>query len=278
MRHFFKSQLVMLLLGWFITISYVSLGGSVFSHYFKAFLCIFAWIPGLLAYSFAKKEKIKLSIFKLKWTDFFYFLALPILIVLLAALVSVPLCEVRSTESLKILLPLLLQSLPLSSMFLCFIIFWILMGTLLTAVFYWAVMLGPELMFRGYAWEKLKHLGLWRASFIIGTLWWFWAIPMTLTGMEYPGLHLYGIGMKLLYFVLMTPLMLYIRIQTKAVLAVACFYGFLMHISGIFPYLLQIPNGYYIGLQGIPGLATLGLVNLILYLKIRKRPLLEYEL
>lgn len=278
MRNFFKSQFIMLLISWLMTLIYVSFGGSIFHHSFKVFMCIFVWVPGIIAYHFAKKDHIKLPMFKLKGYDFFYMILLPIGIVFLAALVSLPLCEIRSSESLKILLPIFLQNMPLGSMFLCFVCLWILTGTILTATLYFAIIIGSELMFRGYAWEKLKYLGFWKASLVIGLIWGLWGAPIILIGMEYPEQQLYGVLVKSLYLILLTPLMLYIRIQTKALLACAFFYGFLIHLSNIFPYLLRISSGHNLGLQGITGLVTLGLINLILFLKIRKTPLLEYEL
>ncbi len=278
MGNFLKSQFLTVLLSWMTTVTFISFGGAALSHSFKPFVFLYMWIPGLLALFFTKKEKISIPVFKRRENKLFFVISIAILTFVLSTFFSLPFCHIRSIESLRLLLPAFLQRLSIVNTFVSFTLLWIFSGIVISIFFYMLGILGQELMFRGYAWEKLKHLGFWKASWVIGLVWGIWMAPLMWIGMEYPGSHTFAIGMKIIYSILLCPILIYLRIISKTILASAFFYGLLLHLSNLFPFLFQTTKHFHLGMQGLTGLSALLCINLILFLKTRKTPLLEYEL
>ena len=278
MKNFYKSQLLLILLSWFITVAFIALGGAVLTTTFKFFLGIFMWIPGLLALFFSKKDGVSVPILRGGVSKLPFVVALALLTVTLATLFSLPFCQVRSIHALRMQLPLFLKNLSALNTYLSFIFLWLVSGIVLSLFLYMVGLLGQELMFRGYAWEKLKGLGFWKASWILGLMTGVWMAPLMFIGMEYPGSHVLAISLKVVYSILLSPILVYIRIMTRGIVASAFFFGLVHHLSNLFPFLFESRQHFYLGMQGLTGLFSLVFVNLILFLKIRKTPLLEYEL
>lgn len=278
MSNFFKSQFLMLAFAWISVFIFISLGGTILATGYKLFIFFYFWIPGLVALYYAKKENLKLPLWKRGGNKIGFSILLAIICVSIAAFFTFPFCEMRSSERLMLLLPRFLHSLSEPVMLLSFVVLWIMAGIVLTCILYLVGIFGQEIMFRGYAWAKLKQLGFWKASWLIGLFWGLWIFPMILIGMEYFESQFVGALIRVLYSVLLSPLLVYLRIISKGLLAPSIFFGVLHHVSSIFPYLFHDVDQFYLGMQGFTGLVALGLINLILFLKTRKTPLMEYEL
>jgi membrane protease YdiL (CAAX protease family) len=125
--------------------------------------------------------------------------------------------------------------------------------------------LGEELGWRGYLLKSLQNKKLLPVSLIIGTVWGLWHFPLILIGHNYPQHSVAGVGMMIVFCILLTPVMIYIVIKSKSVITAGIFHGANNAICGI-PILYIIGGNDLInGVTGIAGFITLLLVNLSFY-------------
>ena len=126
--------------------------------------------------------------------------------------------------------------------------------------------LGEELGWRGYLLNSLKGKKFLVVSLIIGTVWGLWHFPLILLGHNYPQHPAAGVGMMVVYTILITPMMIYIVIKSKSVIAAAILHGANNAIAGIS--LLYLSGGSDItnGVTGIAGFIALLFMNLLFYL------------
>ncbi|MCL2550158.1 MAG: CPBP family intramembrane metalloprotease [Methanimicrococcus sp.] len=125
--------------------------------------------------------------------------------------------------------------------------------------------LGEELGWRGYLLKALKSKKLLPVSLIIGIVWGLWHFPLILLGHNYPQHPVAGVGMMVIFCVLLTPAMIYIVIKSKSVLTAAFFHGTLNAISGISLLFLAGGNDLTNGITGIAGFTALLLMNLAFF-------------
>ncbi len=268
----------MLVVSWLAIVLFIVFGGVVLSSAFKLFIVFLAWIPGLFAVFYAKNEGITLPIFKSSGKVLFA-LVLGFCTIALAFLFSLPFCLVRPLSSMKTLFPFVQYSLNASNAISSLLFSsQILMMLVVSFVYYSLVGFGHELMFRGYAWEKLKFLGFWKASWLIGLIVGVWLTPITLVGMEYSAPDLMCFVVRMFICVLVSPIMVYLRVTSKGLLVPVFYFGILRSLSNLFPLLFHNADYIYLSMQGVVGIFSLLFINLILFLKTRKTPLLEYEL
>ena len=126
--------------------------------------------------------------------------------------------------------------------------------------------LGEELGWRGYLLKALQDKKLLPASLIIGTVWGLWHFPLILLGHNYPQHPVAGVGMMVIFCILLTPMMIYIVIKSKSVITAAIFHGVNNAIAGIAILYLSGGNDITNGVTGIAGFITLLLVNIAFYL------------
>jgi len=126
--------------------------------------------------------------------------------------------------------------------------------------------LGEELGWRGYLLSALKGRKFLPASLIIGVVWGLWHFPLILVGHNYPQHPAAGVGMMVVYCVLLTPMMVYIVIKSKSVITAAIFHGANNAIAGIA--VLYVVGGSDItnGVTGIAGFIALLVVNVGFYI------------
>lgn len=125
---------------------------------------------------------------------------------------------------------------------------------------------GEELGWRGYLLKTLENKRLLSASLIIGTVWGLWHFPLILLGHNYPQHPVAGIGMMIIFCILLTPMMIYIVIKSKSVITAAIFHGVNNAIAGISILYLVGGNDITNGTTGIAGFIALILVNFVFYL------------
>lgn len=154
--------------------------------------------------------------------------------------------------------------------------FWLalLQGLLAGATVNAVAALGEEAGWRGFLLTSLKHVHFWKASLFIGIVWGFWHAPVILLGNNYPQHPVAGVFMMTLWTILLTPLMVYITLRAKSVLAAALFHGTLNGTFGLALLLIRGGNDLTVGVTGLAGFIALALLNGGLYLLLKKRVLL----
>ena len=116
---------------------------------------------------------------------------------------------------------------------------------------------GEELGWRGFLQHELAPIGFWRSSLIIGSIWGFWHAPLILQGHNYPQHPIVGVVMMIVWCMLLTPLMSYIRIKAKSVITAAIFHGTLNGTVGLAIMYLQGGNDLTTGMTGFAGFLVL---------------------
>jgi membrane protease YdiL (CAAX protease family) len=125
---------------------------------------------------------------------------------------------------------------------------------------------GEELGWRGYLLKALKNKTVLSSSLIIGAVWGLWHFPLILLGHNYPQHPVAGVGMMIVFCILLTPMMIYIVIKSKSVITAAIFHGSNNAIAGITILYITGGNDLTNGVVGLAGFFTLLLINFIFYL------------
>jgi membrane protease YdiL (CAAX protease family) len=123
---------------------------------------------------------------------------------------------------------------------------------------------GEEAGWRGYLYQVFRPLGFWQSSLLIGLIWGLWHAPLILLlGHNYPVHRLAGVGMMLLFCVLHSVVLTYIRSQSGSVLAPAIYHGTINGLGGVSLLHLQGGNDLLNGLTGLAGLLGVFLILLV---------------
>jgi len=125
---------------------------------------------------------------------------------------------------------------------------------------------GEEFGWRGYLLKALHDKKLLPASLIIGTVWGLWHFPLILMGHNYPQHPVAGVGMMVIFCILLTPMMIYIVIKSKSVITAAIFHGTNNAICGITILYLSGGSDITNNVTGIAGFIALILVNGAFYI------------
>jgi membrane protease YdiL (CAAX protease family) len=125
---------------------------------------------------------------------------------------------------------------------------------------------GEELGWRGYLLKSLNNKKLLSGSLIIGSVWGLWHFPLILLGHNYSQNPVAGVGMMIIFCILLTPMMIYIVIKSKSVITAAIFHGVNNAIAGIVILYVVGGNDLTNGITGIAGFIALILVNIVFYL------------
>jgi membrane protease YdiL (CAAX protease family) len=125
---------------------------------------------------------------------------------------------------------------------------------------------GEELGWRGYLLKALQDKKLFSVSLIIGSVWGLWHFPLILIGHNYPQHPVIGVGMMMIFCILLTPVIIYIVIKSKSVITAAIFHGSLNAIGGIGILYLVGGNDITNGVTGIAGFVAMLFINLLFYI------------
>lgn len=279
-------------LAWIPEFWYFSSGGTIRSGWFVvlALACMFTpaisaiIVQNVLADSPLSDIGLKFSFNK--WLVIAT--VIPIIIALLSILFSVPLTEVELSNGIPFItdqinntveipssekeiaiqtleqlggwLPLLLVGVS--------IIGAMIIGPTLNAI----PALGEELGWRGLLYKELKPLGFWTSSVVIGIIWGFWHLPLIINGYNYPENPVGGIFMMVLFTVLLSPILTYLRDRANTVLVAAAFHGTLNAIAGLPILFFAGGSNLIIGVNGLAGAIVLMIANGIIFrIRIRKQ-------
>jgi membrane protease YdiL (CAAX protease family) len=134
---------------------------------------------------------------------------------------------------------------------------------------------GEELGWRGFLLRELNYMGFWRSSAIIGLIWGIWHAPLILQGHNYPQHPVEGVFMMISFCLLLSPLLSFIRLRSKSVVAAAILHGSLNATGGLPIMVLKGGNDLIIGVTGVAGFIVLLMIDLLIffsYRSIRGRP------
>jgi len=135
---------------------------------------------------------------------------------------------------------------------------------------------GEELGWRGFMVREYKELKFWDAALRIGFIWGLWHAPLILMGHNYPEHPVLGVGMMIIWCMLLSPLILYVRLKTHSVIGAAIMHGTINASAGIPLMFIAGGNDLVAGMTGFTGMITLALVigfTVIYDLKFSKKPI-----
>lgn len=187
---------------------------------------MYMWIPGICALVYMKNDGISVKIFHKPSRYVWWALLLPLPLCLLEILFQ----GLFGRFSLEGILGVAQQyiggiSSPIAKGVITFILLYVVAAIASLTINFFCV-LGEELFWRGYLWEKCKHLGFWKASLWTGVLWGLWHAPViVLFGLNYPQHRYLGMIWMIISCMLMAPLMLYFRIRDESLMAPTIFHG-----------------------------------------------------
>jgi membrane protease YdiL (CAAX protease family) len=155
-----------------------------------------------------------------------------------------------------------LATLPINPIWL-FLIQGLIAGVTLNAI----AAFGEELGWRGFLLKEFKEMNFFKAAVIIGFIWGIWHAPLILMGHNYPQHPQIGVFMMIVFCILLTPLLLYITIKSKSVIAAAILHGTMNGTYGISLMLTDGGNDLTVGLTGLAGFIalTIALICLFIY-------------
>ena len=124
---------------------------------------------------------------------------------------------------------------------------------------------GEELGWRGLLQRELLHLGFWKSSALIGVIWGVWHAPLIIQGHNYPQHPLAGVAMMTVFTLLLSPILGYVRLKSKSVIAAAIAHGTLNGSAGVPLMVLVGGNDLTVGITGLAGFVVLALINLAIF-------------
>ena len=257
-----RASLITLALSWALFAVYYLAVGDAQSPWFAAFGVVYMWIPGLVALALARREGLALPIWSRPNRWWLVAWLLPALLALASLVTSLPLGRYVGLASVTQHLPAGgVATWPEPALWVLLLASALLAGATLNV---WPA-LGEELMWRGYLWERTRELGFWPASLQIGVVWGVWHAPLVyFLGFNYPEHRLWGVVFMVIFTVLLTPWMLYLREKGGAIFAAALFHGSLNAVGGLSALAFAEPNDLLVGLTGLGGFVVLALANLYL--------------
>lgn len=257
----FLISLVFASVAYFVCVQFLSTNPYV--HELKLVIAsVYMWLPGICALIYSRQEGIKLKFFKKPSRYFWHALWIPLIIVALGVLVTA-LFEKFSIEAvLQVARNYQLTfSSPLLNVAIFVLVLYVI-GVFASLTFNFLFALGEELFWRGYLWEKIKHLGFWRASLAIGLLWGIWHAPViVLFGHNYPQHPLLGMIWMVVFSVLMTPIFLYLRIKDDSLMAPTVLHGMINAFCPICTVFFPGGRELLVAPLGIGGILALLLMN-----------------
>lgn len=124
---------------------------------------------------------------------------------------------------------------------------------------------GEEIAWRGWLLKQFEGVNFLKTSLIIGIFWGIWHAPLIAMGHNYAQHPFIGLGMMIVFCVLLTPVIQYIRVKSKSVISAAIFHGTMNAGAGIS--LMYIDNFYDLlgGSTGLAGFLVLLVINCSLF-------------
>ncbi|OEH87042.1 abortive infection protein [Desulfuribacillus stibiiarsenatis] len=129
---------------------------------------------------------------------------------------------------------------------------------------------GEEAGWRGFLQREFADLGFWQSSLVIGIIWGFWHAPLILQGHNYPEHPVAGVFMMVVFTVLLSPLISYVRLKARSVIAAAIMHGTINGTVALAVIMVSGGTDLLVGVTGLAGLVALGFMNIVLWIYDRK--------
>ncbi len=153
------------------------------------------------------------------------------------------LAQLKPDEAAK-----LTASMPEPSLSVALVLQASVLGPLLNLPF----MLSEELGWRGLWWSRTQALPFWSRAGLVGGVWGVWHAPLIAMGHNYPGSPVLGALLMVVFCVLLTPPMHFLRERGESVWSACMFHG---SINALNTLSLLCLSGASPLLGGVPGLA-----------------------
>ena len=114
--------------------------------------------------------------------------------------------------------------------------------------------------------KQFKEMSFIKASIIIGFIWGIWHAPLILMGHNYPQHPQIGVLMMIVMCTLLTPLLIYITMKSKSVIAAAIMHGTMNATVGISIMAVNGGNDLTVGVAGLAGFLTLAIFIILLFI------------
>ncbi|MCX7956297.1 MAG: CPBP family intramembrane metalloprotease [Endomicrobia bacterium] len=129
---------------------------------------------------------------------------------------------------------------------------------------------GEEIGWRGYLFTELsKKYNFWVTSLIIGVIWGVWHIPLILQGHNYPNYPVLGVIWMIIFCLLYSPILSFIRKKSGSVIACSILHGGINASYGFSILFLKGGNELTVGILGLSGFVVLFLIDAIIWLSDR---------
>lgn len=119
---------------------------------------------------------------------------------------------------------------------------------------------GEEYGWRNYLVKALDGTGFWKKALFIGFVWGIWHMPLILQGHNYPQHPVLGVGLMCVTCILMGIIELYLVLKSGSVFPAAIFHGTFNALAGLVLMLVEGGNDLTIGMTGLAGFISFGLI------------------
>ena len=116
---------------------------------------------------------------------------------------------------------------------------------------------GEELGWRGFLQKEFAYMGFWKSSAVIGFVWGVWHAPLILQGHNYPQNPLAGVFMMIIFTVLLSPIISFVRLKANSVVAAAIMHGSINGTLGLSIMVIKGGNDMTVGVTGLSGFIVL---------------------
>lgn len=124
-------------------------------------------------------------------------------------------------------------------------------------------MLGEELGWRGYLWQRTAHWAGFRRVFFTGVVWGLWHAPLIAMGHNYPGYPIAGIGMMVLFCLLLAFLFDWTRTRSGSIWSSCILHGVINGTAGATVLFAWGGHPLIASIAGLGGMLTIAVLVLL---------------
>lgn len=241
-------------------------------------VAIYMFIPlacALVLQKLVYKESLKNIGFSFRWTPWYFFALMPIVLAFLTFGISLFMPGVTYSPDMSGLMDRFAKMMteeqikqameaiaPIKDYYLLIVaVQAVLIGITINAVFAF----GEEAGWRGFLIDALKGKSFIKISLITGFVWGIWHVPVILQGHNYPDNRVVGVFMMTLWCILLSPFFTYIVIKTKSAFSAAFMHGVLNASPEITYAYIKGGNNLTVGITGAAGMIALILLLALLF-------------
>jgi membrane protease YdiL (CAAX protease family) len=132
------------------------------------------------------------------------------------------------------------------------------------------ILLGEELGWRGWLWDRWRGLGFWRNVLATGVVWGLWHAPIVALGHNYPGQPISGPALMVLVTLLLAPTFHLVRERGGSVWHASFLHGTYNAVSTLAIALVSDISMPWTGVVGIGGLAASAVAVAVVWAVLRR--------